>query len=188
MRADANRRVHIYGGAQLRRGEDDAVTWALRKLLLVSYAALVGCSAETTFDPTPFVGTWRGRWVDDAGRRGGVEVRVREERGALHLACDVLGGAFPGMRAETEHIEAQIDGDAARIEGHRSPVFGDVSGVLQADGDLTLDCRDVRGAVEDLHAQGAWTEGAVSLEVDVTFDSSLRATHAVVELERAPRD
>lgn len=180
--------MRIYGGAQRLRGEDDAVTWALRKLLLVSFAALVGCSAETTFDPTPFVGAWRGRWVDDAGRRGGVEVRVHEERGKLYLACDVLGGAIPGMRADTEHVEAQIDGDAARIEGHSSAVFGDVSGALQADGDLTLDCRDVRGAVEDLHAQGAWTADAVSLEVDVTFDSSLRATHAVVELERAPRD
>ena len=187
-RVDANQRVHICGGARLRSSEDGAVTLNPRKLLLASVAALVGCDAERTFDPTPFVGTWRGRWIDDAGRRGSVELRVREERGAMHLACDVLGGAIPGVRIDTEHIEAQIDGDAARVEGHRSPVFGDVTGVLQAGGDLALDCRGVRGAVDDLHAQGAWTEDAVSLEVDVTFDSGLRTTRAVVELERALRD
>ena len=148
-------------------------------------ALAAACGGELRpFDARVFAGTWRGPWTDDAGQRGRVALTVTDEGDALQLACDVLGPSLPA----TERVAAKIRGGEAVIEDHRSPTFGTVRGAVTADGRLAISCAGVAGPVESLHALGSWTDQDLIVEVDVTYDGSLRTNHAHVELRRSGRD
>lgn len=154
--------------------------------MLLATLSLTACGGDTaaTFDPLPYVGTWRGRWNDDTGRRGGLEMRVTDNGYELEFECDLLGGALPGIKVPTEKFTAEVGPHRATLRGHDSFVFGEITGHLLADGTLVIDCDGVRGNVAGLHAEGLWTDDAVELEVDVSYDGSLRTSAATVSLKR----
>jgi len=157
--------------------------------LLLSAALGAGCGgSDAQFDAQAFAGAWRGRWVDDAGGRGGVDLTVADEGDALGLACDILRPNLPGLYPDTERVDAAILGDRAVISDHDSKVFGQVSGTIDADGRVAIDCEDVFGPVHSLHALGTWSADTLNVEVDVTYDGSLRTSRAYVELQRRRRD
>ncbi|MEC8252848.1 MAG: hypothetical protein VX044_06510 [Planctomycetota bacterium] len=161
----------------------------LRHALLVSTALAAACGSEARpFDARVFVGTWRGLWTDDMGRSGRVVLTVTDEGDALQLACDVLGPSLPGIFPATEHVVAKIRGGEAVIEEHRSRTFGAVRGAVAADGRLAIMCDGVAGPAGSLHAMGTWTGQCLIVEVDVTYDGSLRTNQAHVELRRRGRD
>ncbi|MEC8652502.1 MAG: hypothetical protein VXY92_08050 [Planctomycetota bacterium] len=160
-----------------------------RHALLVFTALAAACGGELRpFDARVFAGTWRGPWTDDAGQRGRVALTVTDEGDALQLACDVLGPSLPGTLPATERVAAKIRDGEAVIEDHRSRTFGSVRGVVTADGRLAITCEGVAGPVESLRGLGSWTGQDLIVEVDVTYDGSLRTSHARVELRRGGRD
>ena len=157
--------------------------------LLLAAAIGAGCGDRgARFDAQAFTGTWRGRWTDDAGRRGGVDLAVTSSDDSLHLACDVHGMHLPGLRLDTERVDAVIRGSEAVIVDHDSDAFGQVNGSIDVDGRVAVDCVEVLGPVHSLRALGTWEAGVLTLEVDVTYDSSLRTSRAYVEMQRRGRD
>ncbi|MFN3243404.1 MAG: hypothetical protein ACE37K_18015 [Planctomycetota bacterium] len=158
----------------------------MKQASLLAFCILTACGADAapTFDPLPFVGTWRGRWKDDTGRRGGLEMRVVDNGTELEFECDLLGGALPGVTVPTERFVAEVGAHQATLRGHDSFVFGEITGHLLADGTLVIDCDGVRGNVSRLHAEGSWSGDKVELLVDVSYDGSLRTSVAEVSLAR----
>ena len=178
------------GWRRSRRSGDDAVVKRTPiSSLLLAAAIGAGCGDnDAQFDAQALTGTWRGRWTDDAGRRGGVDLAVTSSDDSLHLACDILGVHLPGLRLDTERVDAVIRGSKAVIADHGSDAFGQVNGSIEADGRVAIDCDEVIGPVQSLRALGTWETGTLTLEVDVTYDSSLRTSRAYVEMQRRGRD
>ena len=157
--------------------------------LCVPAALAAACGgADSAFDAQVFAGTWRGTWTDDAGRRGRVTLSVTDRGDSLQLACDVLGVHPLGTRPATERVVAEIRSREAVIQGHRSRTFGTVQGSLDADGALELEAAGVSGPVQSLYALGTWTGRELVVQVDVTYDDSLRTNRARVALRRAAGD
>lgn len=126
--------------------------------------------------------------MDEAGHRGGIDLVVTKDGDTLHLACGVTGRHLPGLRPETEQVEAVIRGRRASIADHYSEVFGQVSGTIDADGRVSFDCEGMVGPVHSLSAFGTWHADTLTAEIDVAYDSSLRNSRAYVELRRRGRD
>lgn len=156
---------------------------SLAPWLALAFAAQ-GCAREATFDPAPFIGSWRGRWTDDAGQRGLLTVEVSARGDELTFTCEVGGVARFARGAGRERVVARVQGGSARFAEHESASFGRVRGVLDADGGMVVECEDVRGPIDSLYAHGSWVQDELVLEVDVSYDGSLRAGLAVVELAR----
>lgn len=156
--------------------------------LAVIAATAAACGAEVVFDPSPFVGTWRGRWIDERGYRGSLDVEITEAAGSLAFACRVGGSGVWGARPHAEKVLAEVRGGRAVFDGHRSELLGEVTGALDADGSLVVACDDVRGPARSLYGHGTWTPDELVVEVEVRYDDSLRTSRAVVELERPARD
>ena len=110
------------------------------------------CAPEARFDPAPFVGAWRGRWTDDAGRRGLIDLEVAEHGGELVFAYGLRGAPLLGRRAARERLRARILGGSAVLAGRDSELFGAIDGSLSADGSLVVECEDVRDA--DMRGSG----------------------------------
>jgi hypothetical protein len=164
----------------------------MSRAALAGLAALAvvpaACGAEVVFDPSPFVGTWRGRWIDERGPRGSLDVEISEAAGSLVFACRVGGPGLWGRRPHEEQVLAEVRGGRAVFDGHRSELLGEVAGALDADGSLVVECDDVRGPARSLYGHGTWTPDELVAEVEVRYDDSLRTSRAVVELERRSRD
>ena len=157
----------------------------MRHATILLLLATVGCGdGAPTFVAERFPGTWSGRWRDEGGRRGGLTLQVELIDGRLQFACDLLGPTLPGLTPPTERFSAAVGAHRATIEGHASQTFGTLSGTLAADGALVIDCADVRGPIDDLHAEGTWSADAIALEVDVSYDDRRRKSLATVELTR----
>lgn len=153
-------------------------------LFVALFTSACGEDIAPTFEPQEFVGTWRGRWRDQNGRRGGLEMSVVDAGEQLEFACDLGGGALPGLAPPTERFTADIGPHQATIDEHRSLIFGRISGTLDAGGYLIIDCKGVSGPAKNLHAEGTWADGEIALEVDLTYDGSLRTSRATVEMKR----
>ena len=160
----------------------NVATWAI-----ALHAAACGGS-DPPFDPRPYVGEWRGRWVDDRGRRGAVDLTATAMGGGLELTYDVRSLAIPGLRPATERLHAEARGAEAVVEAHRSDVLGEVTATIDSEGVVTVDCDGVPGPIAALYANGRWTAARLKLFVDVRYDDDLLTSEATVELELRGRD
>ena len=153
-------------------------------LFAILSVSACGGGGPPTFDPQAFAGKWSGGWRDDGGRRGGLELNVVDHGDRLEFVCDLMGGGLPGLTPPVERFTAGIEPHRAIIADQTSRTFGAISGSLDADGYLIIDCEGVLGPAKDLHAEGTWTDDSISLEVELTYDGSMRQSGATVEMKR----
>ncbi len=142
-------------------------------LLLSCHGGGSGGGGNTVFDAQKQVGTWTGTWHNTTfSTTGPVTATVTLNNGTYNIAFDMGGSVFGGTDPALENYTAAVTSSNATLTAVTSPVYGSLTGTVDANGNITAGGTNIPGSVSSFALTGTWTATQITANVVITFDNS----------------
>lgn len=122
-----------------------------------------------------YVGQWIGTWTNTTSNSSGPATLVVTRTDAtLEATIDLGGDPLGSGELPAETFVATIGTSSATLSPERSPIFGQVSGRLDADGTVNATAEDVPGGtVRRFTLMGQWISQSLDVEATLTYEAGI---------------
>jgi len=135
-----------------------------------------GGGGGVPFDATRQVGTWTGTWHNTTfSSTGPVTATVTLNAGSYNIAFDMGGNVFGGTDPAVENYSAAVTSSSATLVAVTSPVYGSLTGMIDANSNITASGTNIPGQVSSFTLTGTWTATQITASVVITFDNQTTA-------------
>lgn len=149
---------------------------ALAPFLLIACSGSDNGGGSTTFNAQQHVGTWTGTWTNTTfSSTGAVTATVTLNGSTYTITFDMGGNVFGGADPAPEGFSATVTTTNATLTGITSPVYGTLTGSLDANGNVTASGTNITGQVSSFTLTGTWNATTINAAVVITFDNQTTA-------------
>ncbi|MCA8974979.1 MAG: hypothetical protein KDC98_09670 [Planctomycetes bacterium] len=135
-------------------------------------ASISAPGVSVTFNPDLFIGVWSGTWSNTTNATtGAVNMTVTQEGSQFVLELDMDGEVFGVTDPEPEAWLVDIRPDRAEFFQTISPVYGLMTGEVDALARITVTSVEIDGDVDSFDLTGSAYGNQMTVNVTITLDS-----------------